>query len=1274
MGRYLRIGLLSSAFIVSMLAVTCYQSVLANPVGGEVVGGSAQISNPDPNTTHIHQATDRAIINWQTYNIAPGQTTQYFQPSSSSISLNRINGLNGGSTIMGNLNANGQVWLINPAGILFGRGAQVNTAGLFATTADIRNEDFMSGNYKFTSDPSFPYGEIVNEGSIKVQARGLVGLVGNSVSNRGMIRARSGTVLMGSARAFTLDFDGDQLINFVISQSGTPAPGRPAVSNTGRIDVSAGRGVVLGTGAARAIVGNAINMTGVTEATHVSTQGGAIILDAGGGSARVSGKIKASGGIVSVRANTLALKQAKISTSDRAYGGVISLLGNENLSIDQSLLKSNGLQSGGVIQALSKGNVAITGSTLQANGEFGGGQLFIGGNPYGQGPLPNAQNTIVTDSTLTANALMNGKGGDITVWSNGSTLVSANLSARGGALGGNGGWIETSGKNLNVDGIQIDTRAPFGETGTWLLDPTNIYIAINQANATAAGMSGTDSTAGYLVYDPSTGLYNNYAAIGAITDSLLTTATLTTGLSSSNIVVTTTNPSGIGAGNITIVDPISWSNTNTLTLTAANNISINNTITTGAAGSALILNAAGTVTQNSSGIIGGSGGLTQSGTGTVTLSQLNTYTGPTTVNSGTLSFNTIQNVSGGSSALGAPTTVGNGTISISGTGTLQYTGTGHSSNRVIFLSGSGATIDASGAGTLTLTGGVTDSGNNLVLTGTGTGTINSAITIAGGAVTKNGTGTWNLQGANTYSGATTVNMGTLTFSGSGTATSSSGFTVNQGAILAIDNTSTNVSNRLGGKNITLNAGEFKFTGSSSAAASESLGTLFLPVGYSTVTLNSGSGGATTLTFSDINRTATATVLFRGANLGGAPGATATNLKFTTSTGLNLTGDNAGQTTKTIVPYAIGDTSASGTGIGFVTYNMEPLTTTVNTNLGIRPLSIAAGEYTSTVATNANLRVTTPAGIAGGGTTVNSLFITGGGTSSLSGTLNIGSGAVYSNGGVGTNTLTGGTLAFGATEAKVFALTNLTRSNAMTGSGGFTLSGPGTFQQNTAVSAFGGFTVNSGILRAGTNNAFGNNTNDITLRSAGTFHIDTFTLPMNSITLTSGNTSGSSVIGSGELRINSGATVTVNTNGLGAVGASISASNIQLNSTTTFTIASGTASSGLSISSVMTSGGGIGLTKAGTGVLTLSGLNTFQGAVTINAGTLSINSIGIPNAASAVGTGQSTPAITIAGAGTLKYTGSGHTSTRAIILSGSGGTIDASGSGALTLSGGGDWCF
>ncbi len=151
------------AAILSALLGLGSASAFANPSGGQVVGGSASISSAGNEVT-INQTSDKAIINWQSFSIDSHETTRFVQPSSSSIALNRITGQDP-SRIFGALVANGNIFLVNPNGIIFGTNARIDVNGLVATTHDITNENFMAGNYKFDI-PGRADASIINQGSI----------------------------------------------------------------------------------------------------------------------------------------------------------------------------------------------------------------------------------------------------------------------------------------------------------------------------------------------------------------------------------------------------------------------------------------------------------------------------------------------------------------------------------------------------------------------------------------------------------------------------------------------------------------------------------------------------------------------------------------------------------------------------------------------------------------------------------------------------------------------------------------------------------------------------------------------------------------------------------------------------------------------------------------------------------------------------------------------------------------------------------------------------
>ena len=147
----------------------------ATPAGGEVVSGAGNITQSAATTT-VTQATQNLSVNWKSFNVAPQEVVNFVQPSTSSIAVNRILDTNG-SQILGNINANGQVFLINPNGILFGQGSQVNVRGLVASALDF-NDAHLNGNAKMFSGNGT--GSIINQGNLTAANGGYVALLGKT--------------------------------------------------------------------------------------------------------------------------------------------------------------------------------------------------------------------------------------------------------------------------------------------------------------------------------------------------------------------------------------------------------------------------------------------------------------------------------------------------------------------------------------------------------------------------------------------------------------------------------------------------------------------------------------------------------------------------------------------------------------------------------------------------------------------------------------------------------------------------------------------------------------------------------------------------------------------------------------------------------------------------------------------------------------------------------------------------------------------------------------
>ena len=313
---------------VALEATTPGHPALANPQGGNLAAGDAEIVAISSSRTDITQHSDRVVIDWDSFDIEADEHTHFEQPSSTAFALNRVTS-GSVSEIFGTLTATGHIVIVNPHGVHFGPGSQVDVAGLVATTADIGNSAFMAGNLSFDL-PSQLDARIANEGSITLADAGLLAFVAHGVENSGTITARLGRVSLASGYAFTLDLYGDNLVNLAVGDAviGSDA----GVDQLGTI-VADGGLVQISADVAEGVVDRVINMSGIVEARSVGTTGGRIVLDGGSfGEVQVSGHLTASGtnssesgGTVIVSGNTVQLtSSATIDATGDSGGGTSS--------------------------------------------------------------------------------------------------------------------------------------------------------------------------------------------------------------------------------------------------------------------------------------------------------------------------------------------------------------------------------------------------------------------------------------------------------------------------------------------------------------------------------------------------------------------------------------------------------------------------------------------------------------------------------------------------------------------------------------------------------------------------------------------------------------------------------------------------------------------------------------------------------------------------------------------------------------------------------------
>lgn len=428
----------------SVLLLLISQIALANPTEGTVVNGDVNIQYGT--NTVIQQQSDSAIINWKDFSIGVDEHTQFIQPNSKSVTLNRVIG-NNASEIMGKLSSNGQIFLVNPNGIVFGIHSVVDVGGLVATTSNISDANFNNKNFIF-DQKGLPNAKIINYGHIKTIAdQGLIVLVSPTVQNSGVIEARLGKVAIGAGDQWTLDPYGDNLITF--SLHGTSPEVMYQVDNEGRINADGGT-VFITAQQMDGVMESIINVDGYIEAKTVSNkQGKIVLLGPSDSTVTVSGVLDVSSDVVG------------------QIAGLIEITGRQ-------------LWIGG-------GNFSL----INASGVSGGGTVHVGGDYQGKGSLPTAMKTVImTGANIIADATGAGNGGQVIVWSDNETVFNGRISARGGANGGDGGFVETSGKiALDIAGGLVTTLAPMGKAGVWLLDPTNYTIDATTEATILAGLT-----------------------------------------------------------------------------------------------------------------------------------------------------------------------------------------------------------------------------------------------------------------------------------------------------------------------------------------------------------------------------------------------------------------------------------------------------------------------------------------------------------------------------------------------------------------------------------------------------------------------------------------------------------------------------------------------------------------------------------------------------------------------------------------------------------------
>ncbi|XPV82597.1 MAG: MBG domain-containing protein [Halarcobacter sp.] len=533
--RILKGGKIS--LVVSALLTTT--SLFSAPSGGVVTSGSATI-NQSGSVTNINQSSQKASINWNKFSIDKNETVNFNQPNVNSITLNRVVG-NERSVINGALNANGQVWILNSNGVLFGKNASINTSGLLATTKNISDLDFQKGNYNFKGDST---SSIINQGTIDINNSGYVVFASNEVQNSGVIKAVKGNVHLVGAKEYSINLNGNSLVNLTVDKGVLDA----LVKNSGTIIADGGE-VYLTTNAVDELLKGVVNNTGVIEANSIDDVTGKVELFAHGGKAEVGGTISATDGFVEtsgkdfkilddaiIKAGEWLIDPVDITIDDSLASTIETALGSGDVTIETT---SAGASSVNTSSGESAGDGDITvnsGITWSTNKKL---TLKADDEIYVNATIENTNNTnggVYFQAANTSNKVIFDTNGKVIV-NNVYQLQWINQALNGKyELGSNIDASVTknwdSGKGFNPIGNNLEFTGSFDGLGhtidsLYINRPNQNYVGLfgytQNSTIKNIGLTNIDITGNYYVgglvgYNGYSTISNSYAS-GSVTGS-----------------------------------------------------------------------------------------------------------------------------------------------------------------------------------------------------------------------------------------------------------------------------------------------------------------------------------------------------------------------------------------------------------------------------------------------------------------------------------------------------------------------------------------------------------------------------------------------------------------------------------------------------------------------------------------------------------------------------------------------------------------------------------
>ena len=459
--------------IATLIVMAC-MSARAEPSGARVVAGSGSVTSAGANTI-IQQNSGRLAIDWNSFSTRPGEAVTFNQPGANSIALNRVVGPRP-TTFFGKLDANGQVFIVNPNGVIFGPGAQVNVGGLLASTLNLSTSDFMSGHYTFSGDGRWHRhhhhhedgAAVVNLGTLTSAPGGYVALIGARAINAGTIDSPGGFAALAAGERIAVTLGDHSMIGLSVERGAL----RALAANHGLIQADGGQAWLVAS-AEDALLANVVNNTGVIRARSAVNQNGVIRLVADKGVVQAGGTLDASapdggnGGAIETAGTQVRVAPDAQVTTAAASGQT----GTWRIASDFAALVGGGdafgqrfgtIQSATLSRVLESTNVSISAASPAGFAPFG---LVLIDGPVAWSGVNTL--SLAAQSAIRVDASISAPRGTLAMTTAGTATQQAPIQAANVALqGGAGAYRLTNAGNrigtlaANAGSVDIADSAP----------------------------------------------------------------------------------------------------------------------------------------------------------------------------------------------------------------------------------------------------------------------------------------------------------------------------------------------------------------------------------------------------------------------------------------------------------------------------------------------------------------------------------------------------------------------------------------------------------------------------------------------------------------------------------------------------------------------------------------------------------------------------------------------------------------------------------------------